>query len=170
MKIPAVSQTQIKSFAAAFFLTLWALVLWQAIDLWRAPAANESEAVPSLKNLNAGVNPAISNPLQPLNEYHLFGAFLSSSLSDAAIATTQLPLILQGIELTLGASGHLISRALIAFPGEKNTHVYKEGDVLPGGVIVQQILRDEVILSHNDALERLRMPLLTISKEGTLIK
>lgn len=166
MKIPSLSQSQSRLSATVFFLILWALVLWQAIDLWRAPAAREGDVQHSFEDLTGATNPAAANPLQPLAEYHLFGAFLPSALSDASIAPTQLPLTLQGIELTLGTAGHLVSRALIAFPGENKTHVYKEGDVLPGGVIVQQILRDAVILSHNGSLERLRMPLPTISKEG----
>lgn len=91
---------------------------------------------------------------------HLFGNY-RQGLAD--LPPTPLPLSLEGIILSVDASS--TSRALIASPGLP-VKIYRIGDAAPGGVVIQQIFRDHVILNDKGRLEHLDLPIPKIT--GTI--
>lgn len=84
--------------------------------------------------------------LQDISTWHLMGLSPSSDLPE-----TNLQLTLQGV-LTMPNSQR--ASAIIAGPDEK-ANVYRPGDLLPGGAILDKVMSDKVIIKNRGKLEEL---------------
>lgn len=98
------------------------------------------------------INNALSTHFTNIATLHLFG---DASGIPTNLPKTQLQLTLQGIALAATPDGQ--SRALIAGP-DQITKVYKKGDTVPGGAVIREINREQVILDFNGALQTLNLP------------
>ncbi|MEE4376407.1 MAG: type II secretion system protein GspC [Candidatus Competibacteraceae bacterium] len=121
-------------------------------------------------SVGSGAAPSTAEPLEPVVDYaiiaswHLFGERDASKPSPAPLAVpeTRLNLRLAGIFFSANPAK---ARALVAEPGGQELS-YSVGDRLPGGVKLEQILRDRIILSRNGVLESLRLPKDTLASDA----
>jgi type II secretory pathway component PulC len=90
-------------------------------------------------------------PLPRLADWHLFGEYHPSR----ATQVTQLPLRLIGIFYVTPPATSLI---LISVSGQA-AKLFSKGQTLLPGVVIDEILRDSVILKHNGNLESLLLPI-----------
>lgn len=117
----------------------------------RSQIATQNELTPASTVANETMDYAA------IADWHLFGEINQAATLPTptrSMPETQLNLRLAGIffaeDMTKG-------RVLIAKPGAQESS-YRVGDQLPGGARLEQILRDQVILSRNGVLETLRLP------------
>ena len=96
-------------------------------------------------------------PLANIADLHLFGVY-SANLDN--LPTSQLQLTLEGTVVSLEAPAQ--SYALITAPSQP-TKVYKVGDTLPGNATVTRIAKHYVVLDDNGTLEKLALPIETIT-------
>ncbi len=106
-----------------------------------------SEAVNIEKN-SVFINHTSIKPAPKIGALHLFGLYQMNTAALLPIA--QLGLTLQGI---LYASQPALSQAIIA-SANGEAKAYKIGDSI-NGVVIKQILANDVIIESNDALQRL---------------
>ncbi|NJN46977.1 MAG: type II secretion system protein GspC [Candidatus Competibacteraceae bacterium] len=120
-----------------------------------APSLLESDAAGSL---TVNTEPVVDYTV--IASWHLFGELDESKPPPATLAVpeTRLNLRLAGIFYSANPSKAL---ALVAESGGREL-TYTVGDRLPGGVRLEQILSDRIILSRNGVLESLRLPKDTI--------
>ncbi len=101
-----------------------------------------------------------AQPIEPMTniaDLHLFGVY-SANLDN--LPTTQLQLTLAGTVVSLEAPAQ--SYALITAPSQP-TKVYKVGDTLPGNATVTRIAKQYVVVNDNGTLEKLALPIETIT-------
>ncbi len=91
----------------------------------------------------------ITYHLQDISSWHLLGG----NPNRGNLPETNLQLTLQGV-LTMPDAAH--SSAIIAQPG-KPGEVYQPGDLLPGGVILDKVMADRVIIQNHGKLETLSL-------------
>lgn len=96
--------------------------------------------------------------------WHLFGLYNQSVIE---VPKTKLQLSLQGIALSLYSEKD--SHAIITAPNQP-IKVYQVGDTVPGGAVIRQIFRDQVILDDNGRLESLNLPVPKINTTFTEAK
>lgn len=115
------------------WVTLLALIDWFANPLSQQEQIKMNQSLPLIR------------------DWHLMGTYQAPP---RAATATQLPLNLVGIMAAAQADQ---AQAIIAtLDGQEK--VYHIGDNLPGGVILQQILPDAVLIQHNNRLEKLSLP------------
>lgn len=87
---------------------------------------------------------------------HLFGQMQAGTVEVAPqeLAETRLNLELRGV---IAYSGEQPGYALIS-QGRGQEKLYTEGEQLPGGVTLEKVMAEEVILRRGATLERLRLP------------
>lgn len=100
--------------------------------------------------VSTSVFPAIRAPnityhLQDISSWHLLG----NGLNPGDLPETNLQLILQGI---LSSTESAQASVIIAQPG-KPGEVYRPGDLLPGGAILDKVLLDNVLILNHGRLE-----------------
>lgn len=93
----------------------------------------------------------VVQPLPALASWHLFGVYTPTK---RALQATQLPLKLVGI---FYATPPGTSRILISISGQ-TAKLFTTGQTLLPGVVIEEILRDSVVLKHNEKLESLPLP------------
>lgn len=96
-------------------------------------------------------------PLANIADLHLFGVY-SANLDN--VPTTQLQLTLEGTVVSIEAPAQ--SYAMITAPNQ-SAKVYKVGDTLPGNATVTRIAKHYVVLDDNGTLEKLALPIETIT-------
>lgn len=96
-------------------------------------------------------------PLDNIADLHLFGIY-SANLDNLPV--TQLQLTLAGTVVSLETPEQ--SYALIA-SSDHQTKVYRTGDTLPDNATISRIAKQYVVLDDNGALEKLVIPIETIS-------
>ena len=98
-------------------------------------------------------------PIIHIADLHLFGIY-DASLNN--LPNTQLQLTLEGTMVILGLPSQ--SRAIITSPGQP-TQVYQVGDTLPGNATITRISKHYIVLNDNGTLEKLALPIQTISTD-----
>ena len=96
-------------------------------------------------------------PLQNIADLHLFGIY-SANLDN--LPATQLQLTLAGTVVSLESPQQ--SYALITAPNQP-TKVYRTGDTVSGNATVSRIAKHYVVLDDNGSLEKLTLPIETIT-------
>ncbi|GEM_PF-5509804 len=96
-------------------------------------------------------------PLPNIADLHLFGVY-SANLDN--LPSTQLQLTLEGTVVSNEAPAQ--SYAMISAPNQP-TKVYKVGDTLPGNATITRIAKHYVVLDDNGTLEKLALPIETIT-------
>jgi type II secretory pathway component PulC len=96
-------------------------------------------------------------PLENIADLHLFGIYSANSSN---LPLTSLQLTLEGTVVSLETPEQ--SYALIT-PSGHPTKVYRTGDTLPGNATISRIAKHYVVLNDNGALEKLALPIETIS-------
>jgi general secretion pathway protein C len=123
------------------------------------PAGGPPVLPQSAPQTTAAVSTALSEATDyaVIADWHLFGrpnAAVPVPTPARSVPETRLNLRLAGVFF---AENSAKGRALIAEAGGQELS-YAVGDRLPGGARLEQILRDQVILSRRGALETLRLP------------
>jgi len=130
------------------------------IALWFGPSLPVTiPAPPPVAASRAGSGPQ-PDPDAAIAGWHLFGRLENNQpapVAPVAIPVTRLNLRLVGI--FFAERGRLQALALIA-EGSGVERGYRVGDELPGGARLDQIQRDQVLVSHNGRQEALRLPKL----------
>jgi general secretion pathway protein C len=130
---------------------VWVLVPQPEAARWQPPPPARVAARPgAAADINAIAGAA------------LFGRYDAPASTDSLLAAPDTPLNLKLIGV-LADDREPYSRALIAQSGEE--HAYAVGDLV-GGVVLQAIFPDRVILSRNGRLETLRLERDTASAGG----
>ena len=106
------------------------------------------------QNINMARPHAFNTPA--ISQYHVFGQYNPESMD---LPLTALQLTLEGIAFSNEANQSL---AIISRPGLLDK-IYRVGDGVYNDAVVQQILRDQVILNDHGHLERLNLPVPKIS-------
>ena len=96
-------------------------------------------------------------PIYSVANVALFGNYLATA-SD--LPTTTLPLALQGTVVALDNPAQ--SLALISANNGK-TKPYKIGSVLSGNATIMQIEKNNVVINHNGALEKIPLPVQLVA-------
>ena len=115
------------------------IVIYQSVLDWFANPLNVDERI----------NVTTTMPL--VSSWHLLGNY---QMPPRAIATSKLPLNLIGV---MSSSASASAQAIIV-SSDGQEKVYRPGDNLPGGVSLQEILPDAVLIQHNGHLEKLILP------------
>ena len=102
----------------------------------------------------------ITAPPINLSQLHLFGVY-NAALANLPTASSQFAL--QGTVVVTNSPNE--SQALIASSGQP-AEAYHVGDSLPGGATITHISQDNVIINQNGTLEKLALPIQTVSSEG----
>ncbi len=112
----------------------------------------------------AGQSEVSQGAVTNLASLHLFGQYRESASN---LPLTSLPLLLNGTEMSVQTGQK--SFALITSRGSSKTTVYAVGDIVPGGAVIKQILKQSVVLDNNGNLEQLQMivPILQNQEEGS---
>ena len=127
----------------------------------------ESEA--AIQRTNIARTPVISQPnqaqaIRQVASAHLFGEMQSSAVPRQKTAPkTQLNLVLRGV---IAADPMSLSHAIIARGNNGKEEVFAVGDKMPGGVIIEEVHADHVILNRSGKLETLQ--LVTDEDVGTV--
>ena len=134
---------------SAIFGLFLLYAIWQLIDTF----ITDGPKIPSAHTVIV--------PEHQLNlaDLHLFGIY-SASLE--TLPDTRLQLTLEGTIVIL--SNPNLSRAVISAPGHP-AKVYQVGDKLPGNATVTKIAKHYVVINDNGSLEKLALPIQTISTQ-----
>ena len=96
-----------------------------------------------------------SQVIRQVASAHLFGEMQSAAFPRQTKAPqTRLNLVLRGV---IAADPMSLSHAIIARGKNGNEEVYAVGDKIPGGVIVEQVHPDHVVLNRGGQLETLQL-------------
>ena len=118
----------------------------------------ESEA--AMQRTNIARTPVISQPnqaqaIRQVASAHLFGEMQSSAVPRQQTAPkTRLNLVLRGV---IAADPMALSHAIIARGKNGKEEVFAVGDKMPGGVIIEEVHADHVILNRSGKLETLQL-------------
>ncbi|MFO1370999.1 MAG: type II secretion system protein N [Candidatus Competibacteraceae bacterium] len=104
-----------------------------------------------------------------ITDWHLFGQADAAQAveSPAPVAGSVAPLNLRLTGIFFIEQGKSRALALIA-DGSGPEHGYRIGEMLPGGVRLEQIQRDHVVISHSGRQEALQLPKFTGNAEGAV--
>ena len=128
---------------------LGALCLAAARDLWRAGAAPPPVSLAPIPAANSRGAQALVSDTALVARRHLFGAVQQSEAPPA----TRAALLLGGIWYAPDGDGY----ALIGAVGESQ-RPYRSGDRLPGGVELESVHADHVLLRRAGRTEKLSLP------------
>ena len=118
----------------------------------------ESEA--AMQQSSIARTPVISQPnqaqaIRQVASAHLFGEMQSSAVPRQKTAPkTRLNLVLRGV---IAADPMSLSHAIIARGKNGEEEVFAVGDKMPGGVIIEEVHADHVILNRSGKLETLQL-------------
>lgn len=108
-----------------------------------------SSRTPVVNRVNQG------QAIRQVANAHLFGEMQSAAVSRQTKAPeTRLNLVLRGV---IAADPMSLSHAIIARGKNGKEEVYAIGDKMPGGVIVEEVYPDHVILNRGGQLETLQL-------------
>ena len=94
-----------------------------------------------------------ASPLPNIAAWHMFGDY--TTIRAALLPKTQLNLTLEGIFFTKNSQQ---SQAIIAVPGQA-AKVYRQGQAVPGGAVIKEILVQGVVLQLGGELQLLPLKL-----------
>lgn len=84
----------------------------------------------------------------------LFGDYVPSQLDAAGVKKSQLHLTVEGILF----SDHEGASQVMIRTGPKRVQTLREGDMLPGNVVIKRITKDGVLVGRKGSLESLSLP------------
>ena len=84
----------------------------------------------------------------------LFGDYVPSQLDAAGVKKSQLHLTVEGILF----SEHEGASQVIIRTGPERVQMFREGDILPGKIVIKRITKDGVLVGREGSLESLSLP------------
>lgn len=135
-------------------LVILTTVTFQSLEMYRIIADSQKESI-SLSN------DKITEKAISLTDFSfLFGEAEKTDTPVKEIPKTSLLLTLRGV---LAGDDFKDSSAIIQ--GNNNQdHVYRTGDILPGGAILDEVYPQHVVIRHQGALQKLIFPTLLVNK------
>jgi type II secretory pathway component PulC len=161
-----------KSLALVLFGIMVALMVYQTSEFYHirsvdSASAGDSRYFAEIKK-TIPQSSVVAPTLEQLSIMHLMGdpnkPVIQSIDNSEKITDTKLNFILMGI---ITNTRREKSSALIQDSNKQTTKRYFVGDALDGGIVVQAVDLDSVVLRHGEKLETLRYPAVTTAIGNT---